>query len=87
MNIFYSIALAQQTVLWSPESSLIMITCNVLAVVFGRKTIQVKSSGGSLPLGGAFLGLTLVELIATTCLGHIIGAGIILGFRGVGIPI
>ena len=81
MNTFFNIAVAQQTALWSPQASIIMVGCNLIMIVFGRNTIQVKSTGAAL------LGITLPELIATTSLGHILGAGMILGFRGVGVPI
>lgn len=81
MNTFLNLAVVQQTALWSPQASLIMIGCNLVMIVFGRNTIQVKGTGAAL------LGITLPELIATTSLGHILGAGVILGFRGVGVPI
>jgi photosystem I subunit 10 len=81
MNTFLNLAVSQQTVLWSVQASLIMIACNLLMVVFGRNTIQVKTGGV------AVLGITLTELIALTSFGHILGAGVILGFRGVGVEI
>ena len=81
MNTFLNLAVAQQTALWSIQASLIMVVCNLLMVIFGRNTIQVKGTGT------AVFGITLPELIATTSLGHILGAGVILGFRGVGVPI
>ena len=81
MNNFLNLAVAEPTVLWSVQASLIMVVCNLIMIVFGRNTIQVKGTGV------AILGITLPELIATTSLGHILGAGVILGFRGVGVPI
>ena len=79
MNTFFNLAIAQQTALWSPQASIIMVGCNLVMIIFGRNTIQVKETGT------AVLGITLPELIATTSLGHILGAGVILGFRGVGV--
>ena len=81
MQTFYLNALAHQSVLWSAQASIIMILCNVFTIFGARGTIQVKTAGASL------LGITLPELIATTSLGHIIGAGVILGLRGSGVAI
>ena len=53
----------------------IIILCNVLCIFAGRYIIQAKGQGPALPGPVSALGLNLPEFIATTSLGHIIGAG------------
>ena len=67
---------------WSTQSSIIMIICNLITILIGRYAIEVRGLGPSIPLYG-ISGFGLSELIATTSLGHIIGAGAILGLRSV----
>lgn len=69
---------------WSTEISIIMICSNLLAIIIGRYAIQVRGLGPSIPISG-IIGFGLTELIATTSLGHIIGAGIILGLHNIGL--
>jgi photosystem I subunit X len=69
---------------WSTQIAGIMIVCNILAVGIGRYAIQVRNLGPSIPIAG-LEGFGLTELLATTSLGHIIGAGAIIGLRGTGI--
>nr|QCI04307.1 photosystem I reaction center subunit X [Anotrichium furcellatum] len=85
MNIS-SLILTSATYLWSPQIGLIMSTCNILSIIIGRYAIKVRGLGPSIPLS-SLKGLGLPELLATTSLGHIIGAGTILGLRNVGIII
>ena len=65
---------------WPLQTSLIMIACNLFAIAIGRYAIRVRGLGPSLPIS-SLQGFGLAELIATTSLGHIIGAGIILGIN------
>ena len=65
---------------WPLQTSLIMIACNLFTIAIGRYAIQVRGLGPSLPISN-LQGFGLAELIATTSLGHIIGAGIILGIN------
>ena len=58
----------------------IMVMANVLAIIIGRSSIQVKGLGPS--IGAQSFGLP--ELIASTSLGHILGAGTILGLSSIG---
>lgn len=67
---------------WSIQISIIMITCNLIAIGIGRYAIKVRSMGPSIPILSAD-GFGLSELIATTSLGHIMGAGAILGLRSI----
>ncbi len=69
---------------WSLNVALIMIACNVLAIAIGKFTIQQKGVGPGLPAGPFFGGMGLSELLATTSLGHILGAGVILGLSTTG---
>ena len=89
MNTLLSLV-AQASVVtpeWSPQVALIMITCNVFAIVIGRSAIQKAGTGPSLPvsLPSLFEGFGLPELLATTSFGHILGAGMILGLANAGL--
>ena len=70
------------TNLWSAQIAIIMIVCNLLAIGIGRYAIKIRGLGPSIPVLG-LEGLGLPELLATTSLGHIIGAGAILGLRSI----
>jgi photosystem I subunit X len=76
MNTNDLIALSNQSTTWSTQIAAIMIACNICAVGIGRYAIQVRNSGPSIPIA-ALTGFGLTELLATTSLGHIIGAGAI----------
>nr|QUE29135.1 PsaK [Erythrotrichia welwitschii] len=68
---------------WSIQTGVIMAICNIIAVSIGRYAIQVRGLGPSIPV--SFLdGFGLAELLATTSLGHVIGAGAIIGLRSIG---
>nr|YP_009315709.1 Photosystem I reaction center subunit X [Trichogloeopsis pedicellata]SCW24367.1 Photosystem I reaction center subunit X [Trichogloeopsis pedicellata] len=84
MDINNTIALANPTVNWSAQIAFIMITSNIFAIGIGRYAIQVRNLGPSMSIAG-LQGFGLTELLATTSLGHIIGAGIILGLRSTSI--
>lgn len=84
MNIYNLMSLAAQNTMWSTQIAIIMIISNVIAVSIGRYAIQVRNPGPSIPISG-LEGFGLAELLATTSLGHIIGAGTILGLRSTGI--
>lgn len=85
MNADLLIALVPQTVAWSGKTCAIMVLSNLLCIVTGRYVIQVKGTGPSLPISGSFASLGLPELLASTSLGHIVGAGTILGLSYVGV--
>ena len=72
---------------WSPKVALIMITCNLFVLAIGRYAIQKPGAGPALPftLPGLFDGFGVPELLATGSLGHILGAGMILGLGNAGI--
>nr|YP_009393883.1 photosystem I reaction center subunit X [Polysiphonia sertularioides]ARW62445.1 photosystem I reaction center subunit X [Polysiphonia sertularioides] len=68
--------------MWSAKIAAVMIICNLLSIGIGRYSIKVRGLGPSIPLLG-LEGLGLPELLATTSLGHVIGAGAILGLRSI----
>lgn len=78
------IANLSETPAWSAKIALIMITCNLVCIGVGRYAIQVRGLGPSLPLRG-LKGFGLPELLATASLGHVVGAGVILGLSSIGI--
>jgi len=75
------------TVEWSPKVAILMITCNVFAIVIGYYAIQKQGTGPSLglPLPDIFSNFGLPELLATTSFGHLLGAGLILGLANAGL--
>ncbi|MFM9268464.1 photosystem I reaction center subunit PsaK [Tychonema sp. BBK16] len=74
---------------WSPMVGLTMILCNLLAIAIGYYGIskQNRGKGPALPLvmPGMFKGFGIPELLATTSLGHLLGAGVILGLGNAGV--
>ena len=68
--------------MWSFKIAIIMITSNIISIIIGRYAIKIKGLGPSIPISG-LEGLGLPELLATTSLGHIIGAGAILGLKSI----
>ncbi|WP_293127408.1 photosystem I reaction center subunit PsaK [Microcoleus sp. bin38.metabat.b11b12b14.051] len=78
------LTVAPRTVEWSPTIGLIMVLCNVLAIAFGKLTIKHQSTGGAMPSSSMFGGFGLGAVLGTTCFGHILGAGTILGLSYIG---
>ncbi|MGL5060227.1 MAG: photosystem I reaction center subunit PsaK [Microcoleus sp.] len=77
-------AVVPRTVEWSPTIGLIMIVCNILAIAFGKLTIKNPSTGPAMPSSNMFGGFGLGAVVGTTCFGHILGAGTILGLSYIG---
>ncbi|WP_413166519.1 photosystem I reaction center subunit PsaK [Capilliphycus salinus ALCB114379] len=69
------------TTSWSPKVAIVMIICNVAMFAVGKAVIQKPNVG---PAPNTFLGMSLAALIGSTCLGHIVGTGVILGLANVG---
>ena len=65
---------------WSPSVAVVMILANVLAIAIGKFTIQRPNVGPEVP----GLGLSVPALIGSAALGHILGAGAILGLTNTG---
>nr|YP_009397807.1 photosystem I reaction center subunit X [Sonderella linearis]ARW66993.1 photosystem I reaction center subunit X [Sonderella linearis] len=77
------LSLLSESSIWSIKVAIIMIICNLICIGIGRYAIKVRGLGPSIPILG-LEGLGLTELLATTSLGHIIGAGTIIGLRSIG---
>ena len=75
-----TIIILSEQPLWSVQVATIMIACNLLTIALGRYAISRRSLGLSISIIGTE-GLGLPELIATTSLGHVIGAGAIIGLK------
>ena len=75
---------APTTVSWSPKVAIVMIACNIVAIAFGKLTIKNLSVGPGLPSPALFGGMGLPALLGTTCFGHLLGAGVILGLANAG---
>ncbi len=78
------LAAAPTTLSWSPKVAIVMIICNIVAIAIGKFTIQQQNVGPALPSANMFGGMGLGALLGTTSLGHILGAGVILGLANVG---
>ncbi len=75
------------TIDWNPSVALVMIMSNLFAIAIGRYAIQNSGAGPDLPVPKPEVWdkFGLPELLATTSLGHILGAGIILGLGNAGV--
>lgn len=75
------------TINWNNSVALIMIFSNLFCIAIGRYAIQNAGKGPSLPVPKPEVWdkFGFPELLATTSLGHIIGAGIILGLGNAGV--
>ncbi|MDY6785292.1 MAG: photosystem I reaction center subunit PsaK [Cyanobacteriota bacterium] len=80
--LFLAASSVATTVGWSPKVAIVMIICNILAFAIGKYTIQKPSAP---PASGVFAGMGLPALIGSACLGHILGAGAILGLANSGV--
>ena len=83
-SLLLAAAAVPNTLEWSPKVAVVMIICNIIAIAFGKFTIQKPSEGPGLPAGPFFGGMGLPALLGTTSFGHILGAGVILGLASVG---
>jgi photosystem I subunit X len=79
------LAVASRVSDWSPTVGIIMILCNVLAIAIGKFTIQQPSTGPAMPSSNMFGGFGLGAVLGTTSLGHVLGAGVILGLSNLGV--
>lgn len=82
MNIYTLLNILPSGAQWSIQNSIIMIAWNLITILIGRYGIQVRGLGPSIPISG-INGFGLSELLATTSLGHILGAGTILGLKSI----
>ncbi len=78
------LAAATAPLQWSPTVAVIIILANVIAIAFGKSSIQQPSVGPALPSANLFGGFGLPGLLATTAFGHILGVGVVLGLHQIG---
>ncbi|MEM8810077.1 MAG: photosystem I reaction center subunit PsaK [Cyanobacteria bacterium P01_G01_bin.38] len=79
------LAITPATVEWSPKVALVMIVCNVIAIALGKYGIKNQSVGPALPSSEFFGGMGIGAMLGVTSLGHLIGAGAIIGLATVGV--
>ncbi|MBW4518010.1 MAG: photosystem I reaction center subunit PsaK [Timaviella obliquedivisa GSE-PSE-MK23-08B] len=79
------LALLPRTLEWSPTIGIIMLFCNIVAIAIGRFAIQQPNVGPPMPGGGVFGDLSLAAVIGSASLGHVLGAGVILGLSNLGV--
>jgi photosystem I subunit 10 len=75
------------TIEWNFSVAIVMIACNIFAIVVGRFAIKNAGQGPDLPIGKPQIwqNFGIAELLATGSFGHILGAGIILGLSNAGV--
>jgi photosystem I subunit X len=78
------LAAVPTTYAWSPKVAIVMILCNLLAIVIGKFTIQIPDAKPSMPSPELFGGMGLPAVLGTTSFGHLLGAGVILGLANLG---
>jgi photosystem I subunit 10 len=81
----FLLAAVPTTLEWSPKVAVVMVLCNILAIAIGKFTIQQPSAGPAMPSPNMFGGMGLGAVLGTTSLGHVLGAGVILGLANVGV--
>lgn len=86
-TLFLAIQSTPSTIEWNPSVCIVMLFCNLFAIAIGRYAIQKPGMGPDLPVPKPELwkNFGIAELLATTSLGHILGAGFILGLANAGI--
>lgn len=86
-NLFLGLQATPNTIDWNPSVAIVMISCNLFAIIIGRYAIQRSGQGPDLPVPKPEVWdkFGLPELLATTSFGHILGAGMILGLSNAGV--
>ncbi len=84
-TLLFAAAQVPPTVEWNPKVAIVMIVCNIIAIAFGKFTIQRQNVGPSLPSSEMFGGMGLGAVLGTTSFGHILGVGAILGLANAGL--
>ncbi|GCE65403.1 photosystem I reaction center subunit PsaK [cyanobiont of Ornithocercus magnificus] len=83
--IIYPLAVTPTVVSWSPSVALVMIVCNVIAIVIGKLTIKYPNEGIKLPSQKFFGNLSHGAMLGCLSLGHIFGIGAIQGLASRGV--
>ncbi|MFM7527510.1 MAG: photosystem I reaction center subunit PsaK [Nodosilinea sp.] len=84
MALLPILAAVPTTLSWSPKVAAVMIVCNILAIAFGKFTIKYPNAGPAMPSPNLFGGFGLPAVLGTASLGHLLGAGVILGLANLG---
>ena len=86
-NLIFALQSSPSTIDWNPSVAIVMILCNLFAIAIGRYAIQKPGQGPDLPVPKAEVwdNFGVPELLATTSLGHSIGAGMMLGLSNAGV--
>nr|YP_010726262.1 photosystem I reaction center subunit X [Hypnea brasiliensis]WCH55288.1 photosystem I reaction center subunit X [Hypnea brasiliensis]WDY84737.1 photosystem I reaction center subunit X [Hypnea brasiliensis] len=84
MNTILLLTIIPNTSAWSLQHAVIMIISNLICIGIGRYAIKIRGLGPEIPIVG-LKEFGLPELLATTSLGHAIGAGAIIGLSSIGI--
>ncbi|MFM7530450.1 MAG: photosystem I reaction center subunit PsaK [Nodosilinea sp.] len=84
MALLPILAAVPATLSWSPKVAAVMIVCNILAIAFGKFTIKYPNAGPAMPSPNLFGGFGLPAVLGTASLGHLLGAGVILGLANLG---
>ncbi|MGB3137770.1 MAG: photosystem I reaction center subunit PsaK [Nodosilinea sp.] len=79
------LAAVPHTPTWGPKVAIVMIICNILAIALGKLTIKYPSAPPAMPSPSLFGGFGLPAVLGTASLGHLIGAGAILGLANLGV--
>lgn len=79
------LAAATDTVTWGPQTGIVMIICNILAIAIAKQTVQVQDAGAMPPSPEMFGGFSIGTILGATSLGHIFGFGAILGLSSMGV--
>lgn len=79
------LAVVPRTLDWSPNVAIVMIACNLLAIAVAKFTMKNPSAPPVMPSSNFFGGFGLPAVIGSTCFGHILGAGVILGLSNMGV--
>lgn len=83
MNTNFLLTIIPHTSVWSLKTAIIMILCNLICIGIGRYAIEVRGLGPSISIFG-LEGFGIPELLATTSLGHAVGAGTVIGLSSIG---
>ncbi len=84
MALLPILAAVPTTLSWSPKVAAVMIVCNILAIAFGKFTLNYPNAGPAMPSPNLFGGFGLPAVLGTASLGHLLGAGVILGLANLG---
>lgn len=88
MNLLFPlIAQIPSTTQWGPQTAVVMILCNVVAIALAKAFMRDVGARPALPANYRkyFGGMGWPALLASTSLGHIFGIGTILGLANYGL--